>query len=99
MRARTRRVANTMALGGVATGSMNPHDAAMVAGTIKSSGCTWVTDAIEPSTGSTTCASAVLDASSLKKHTAAHTAKRMTSGGAPANPASCPPKYCDAPDS
>ena len=51
---------NTMALGGVATGSMNAHEAAIVAGTMRSIGGMPVTTLSEAMIGSSTCVVAVL---------------------------------------
>lgn len=59
----------TTALGGVATGSINAHDAATVAETIKIKGCTSIAIAIGYKIGNNIAVVAKLDVISVKKLT------------------------------
>ncbi|KKQ38411.1 MAG: Pseudouridine synthase [Candidatus Moranbacteria bacterium GW2011_GWF2_37_7] len=57
---------NTIALGGVATGSINANDADKVAGIINSNGLMFIATAIAASIGSKVCVVAVFDVNSVK---------------------------------
>ena len=74
---------NTMALGGVATGSINAHDAATVAGTIKKNGCSPMAIAVAPKMGRIMVAIAVFEMTSVKKMVAETTMKMITIIGIP----------------
>ena len=58
---------NITALGGVATGSMNANDAAIVPPIIKRKGCTFIAIAVTANIGRKILVIAVLDVTSVKK--------------------------------
>ena len=81
----------TTALGGVATGNINAHDAATVAPTIKIKGCTSITKAKGARIGKIMAVVARLEVISVKKFTAAINTNNKTKRDAPSNKVICPP--------
>jgi hypothetical protein len=77
---RTSPLPNTMALSGVATGSMKAHEADNVAGIISSRGLTWIVAARDPRMGNITWAVAVFEVSSVKKVSMVHTEATRNTG-------------------
>ena len=94
---RTRSLPKTMALGGVATGIMNAHDADRVAGIISNSGCRFVATATEARIGRIISVVAVLDVNSVRKVIDRQTIRISTNGGTPARPAKALPIRMDSP--
>ena len=83
----THPLPNTIALGGVATGSINANDAESVAGNMSISGWKPATTAVAPITGKIIVDVAVLDVSSVKKVMPKHTSKIKAHKGSDDNPA------------
>jgi hypothetical protein len=75
-------VPNTIALGGVATGSMNAQLAAIVAGIANKYGCTPTAGAIAASTGTSDIVVATLEVSSVMKTMAVVISVIVMIGGA-----------------
>ena len=86
-----------MALGGVATGIMNAHDADRVAGIINNSGCTFVATATEAMIGRIISVVAVFDVNSVRRVIDRQTIRISTNGGTPASPAKALPIRMDNP--
>ena len=82
----THPLPNTMALGGVATGSINANDAESVAGNMNINGCKPATTAAAPITGKIIVDVAVLDVSSVKNVIPKHTNKTTAHKGSDDNP-------------
>mmetsp|Transcript_78801 Transcript_78801/g.222813 ORF Transcript_78801/g.222813 Transcript_78801/m.222813 type:complete len:400 (-) Transcript_78801:416-1615(-) len=91
------RVAQTMAFGGVATGSIKAQLAASVAGTIRVTGASWREQARSPRIGSSTLAVAVLLVTSVRKVTSSTAANTTRSVGAPWRTDSCWPSHSESP--
>lgn len=71
---------NTIALGGVATGSIKAMDAEMVAGIISRRGSSFSATAVPIMIGSSAAVVAVLEVNSVKKVTIRHIIKTITTG-------------------
>jgi len=89
----TSPVANTIAFGGVATGSMKAQLAANVAGTISKAGGRSNALANSPMMGSNTFEVAVLLVTSVRKVTSKTTASTSRKGGRKSNTANCWPSH------
>ena len=96
---RTSPVPNTMALGGVATGSMKAHEADRVAGIISKRGFTRIAVDNEPRIGNIISVVAVFDVSSVRKVSVALTDATKNTGENEPKPAICSPNQTDRPDS
>src|SRR5699024_3421733 len=90
---------NTTALGGVATGNINAHDAATAAAIINAYGWNPSATANAAIIGNIIDAVAVFDVISVKKITNAVTSTITTSKLTPCKPDSCIPIHSDKPDS
>jgi hypothetical protein len=88
-----------IALGGVATGSINASEAANVAGIINSRGLTWIVTARPARMGRIISVVAVLDVNSVSKDIMVTITEVRTMGWVPANPDNCSPNHMDRPDS
>ena len=89
----------TMALGGVATGSIKAQDAESVAGIINNRGLTFIAVAKEPKIGRNISVVAVLEVSSVKKVNVVQTDATIINGGKSSTPLMLSPNHCDNPDS
>ena len=81
----------TMALGGVATGSIKAQEADIVAGIISMKGCTLTAKEVAAKIGIKVVAVAVLEVTSVKKVISRETNKTMPNTGTAPNPFKLPP--------
>ncbi len=86
-----------MAFGGVATGSMNAHEAEIVAGIINKRGCIPMPAAVLASTGMKRLVVAMLDVSSVVKVKVVHVNEIMIGSGTLPNKDSCVPNHSAKP--
>ena len=94
----TSPVPKTIAFGGVATGSMNAHEADSVAGIIKRSGSIPIAVPSDPSTGRTISVVAVFDVSSVKNVSIEQTDITIATGGKSPSAVNWPPSQSERPD-